>query len=457
MSLHGKRVVVMGLGRFGGGVGVSRFLVSRGAKVLVTDTAPPDQLRASLAQLADLPIDYRLGEHRIEDFTAADLVVVNPAVDPRQNIYLRAAAEAGVPTTSEIRLLTSHLPNRNHTIGITGSAGKSTVTAMIGHILQHARDTVGSPSPGRVFVGGNLGGSLLPHLDTITPDDWVVLELSSFMLEGLAVDRWSPHIAVLTNLAPNHLDRHGSMEAYARAKQAIFDHQQAQDMAILGPIDSPWIQPHVSRTVRLDHPAAGTPVPDLPLPGEHNRLNAQLAVEATAAAGIDRATAAAALATFHGLPHRLQLVAERGDVRYFNDSKATTPDAAMLAIAGFPPGTVHVILGGYDKGSDLTAIAQLARRHCRCIYTIGATGDRIAALAAAAPGDAEILPCHTLDNAVRATADRIHAGDVVLLSPGCASYDQFDNYESRGHAFTQAVLLYTGEGAPPPRAQSAGE
>lgn len=476
-----KRVVVMGLGRFGGGVGVSRFLASRGARVLVTDQAPAEELRESLARLADLKLDYRLGEHREEDFAAADLVVVNPAVDPHGNKFIQAALAAGVPLTSEIRLLIEHLPDRGRrrTIGITGSAGKSTTTAMIGHILNARLRDGKLPGASAVHIGGNLGGSLLGKVDAIKPSDWVVLELSSFMLEGMKDDGWSPHVAVVTNLAPNHLDRHHTLEEYAAAKQVILEHQTLDDVAILGPLPPGLFHPCTPSIKWLE--AWGNTVGKLEIPllipGEHNQLNARAALEAVVPAGVDRHDAAAALADFPGLPHRLQFVCEHGGeggVRYYNDSKATTPEAAELALRAFPPGVVHVILGGYDKGSDLAPLARFASRHCRAIYTVGVTGPAIAAAAGAVELDAAsvhgpsvdvpscgaagwsaddraaVIPCETLDRAVAQAALNARRGEVVLLSPACASWDQFENFERRGAAFGEAILKYTGEGCPPP-------
>ncbi|MCX5662629.1 MAG: UDP-N-acetylmuramoyl-L-alanine--D-glutamate ligase [Planctomycetota bacterium] len=480
-ELSSKRVVVMGLGRFGGGVGVSRFLASRGARVLVTDQAPADDLRGSLAKLAGLPIDYRLGEHRADDFASADLVVINPAVDPRNNPFIQAAVAAGVPLTSEIRLLIDHLPDRGRrrTIGITGSAGKSTTTAMIGHIL-NARLRAGALSGAEaVHIGGNLGGSLLDRIDTIAPCDWVVLELSSFMLEGMADDTWSPHVAVVTNLAPNHLDRHGTLAEYAAAKQVILEHQTPHDVAILGPLPRGLFHPRTAQVKWLETWSNLVGKLEIPLliPGEHNQLNARAAIEAVGPAGVDRHDAAAALADFPGLPHRLQFVCEHGGeggVRYYNDSKATTPEAAELALRAFPPGVVHIILGGYDKGSDLAPLARFASRHCRAIYTLGVTGPAIAAAAAApeldaasvhgpsvdvpscgaagwGPDDrAKVVPCKNLDEAIAHAAGSARRGEVVLLSPACASWDQFENFERRGAAFVEAILKYTGEGCPSP-------
>ncbi len=444
-----KRVVVMGLGRFGGGVGVARFFAGRGANVLVTDTSPPQKLCRSIDALDGLPIEFRLGEHRKSDFAQADLVVVNPAVDGRDNIFLHAATDAGAALTSEIQLLVANLPSRGRTIGVTGTAGKSTVTAMIGHILSRRF------GPGRVHVGGNIGGSLLEKVDAIGSDDWVVLELSSFMLELLRSDAWSPHVAVITNFAPNHLDRHGTSEAYQAAKQTILDHQaDDMDKAVLGPGLLGRFRPRVQCVkCRSGGEVDGEAAAAISLPGEHNRSNALLAGDVVeAAVGLARCEAVGLLDDFRGLPHRLQFVAEHGGVRYFNDSKSTTAEAAVLAIESFGPGVVHVIMGGYDKKSDLSAMARCAAERCRAVYTIGATGDGLAAACEAAGGEAAIVRCGHVEQAVRETVGRVRSGDVVLLSPGCASWDQFDNYEARGAAFIEALLQCTGEGARPPGA-----
>jgi len=446
-GIAGKRVVVMGLGHFGGGVGVTRFLVERGAAhVLVTDLAAPETLADSLEQLADLPVTYRLGEHQISDFTSADLIVANPAVPP-DNRFLHTAHAASIPITSEIRLFVQHLPNRLRTIGITGSAGKSTTTHMIHHALR-------ALSNRPVWIGGNLGGSLLSQLDEIHPDHWVVIELSSFMLAGLGEDRWSPHIAVVTNLHENHLDWHKTLESYADAKAQILRHQQPGDLAILGPN----LPPRFSAAPGVHLLTPPPPTPDdlsagrLLVPGIHNRQNATMAAAAVAAAaGINADVAFGALEDYPGLPHRLNLLASWNDVRFFDDSKSTTPEAAILALSCFPPGSVHLIAGGYDKGSDLTAMAHAAARDAAGLYTIGVTGPALAdAASAAARRRARVVQAQTLDQAVFEALRRVHRGDVVLLSPGCASWDQFTNYEARGRAFLASVLRYTTECAPPP-------
>ncbi len=450
MNLQNQKVLVMGLGRFGGGVGVTRFLVSRGAQVTVTDTLDATALADSIKALHDLPVNFRLGVHDESDFTQADLIVVSPAVDPANNRYLQAAASAGVPTTSEIRLLIEHLPRDVKTIGITGSAGKSTTTAMIGHIL--SKTVAADDSMVKVYVGGNLGGSLLPIVDQIAPGDWVVLELSSFMLEDMRLARlagrsqpWSPHIALVTNLTPNHLDRHGTFETYAVAKQEILENQKPDDIAVLGPGLPMVIKPKHHRVIRAQADGRIDGQIRLLLPGSHNQLNAWLAIEACLGAGVSPGRGAQALADFTGLPHRLQFVAEARGVKFYNDSKATTPEAAMLAIKAFAPGSVHVILGGYDKHLDMTTLAQFAARQCHAIYTIGATGTTLATLALAGNPEARVHDCSELGIAMQRIVADMKRGHVVLLSPGFASWDQYPNYEARGAAFAQAVLRYTGE------------
>ncbi|HRP63961.1 MAG TPA: UDP-N-acetylmuramoyl-L-alanine--D-glutamate ligase [Phycisphaerales bacterium] len=434
----GRRVTVMGLGRFGGGVGVVRWLASQNAQILLTDLDSADHLGDSLSAISPLVesgrVTLRFGEHREEDFCNADVVIANPAVpQPWRNRYLNAATQSGVPIYTEIRLLVERL-NRRRVIGVTGSAGKSTTAAMIHHILSRAGL--------RAHLGGNIGGSLLNSLRDIRDDDWVVLELSSAMLYWLGENvgfsgaaGWSPGVAALTNIEPNHLDWHGTQDHYVQSKLNIFRFQQAEDYAIRGD-DLTLLSAQSDESNRSMFKTIS-----LCIPGAHNLINAQLAIATVErATAISREVTVPLLADFRGLPHRLQLVAECDGVRYYNDSKSTTPRATLLAVNAFEdPSRVHLIAGGYDKGSDLSPIAHLAPQIAG-LYTIGATGPQLAADAAS-----NARFCETLDRAVEAAISIIKPGEVLLLSPGCASWDQFINFEQRGDHFASLVRSRIGQ------------
>ncbi len=454
-----KRVTVMGLGSFGGGVGVTRWLVAQGAKVLVTDKAPAEKLKDALEQLTGLDITYRLGGHEQRDFRALDLVVVNPAV-PEASEHLQIARAANVPLTTEINLFVERCPAR--CIGVTGSVGKSTITAMVGHVLQGSiglrpvrAATEGGPALARrVWVGGNIGRSLLDVLPDMTADDVVVLELSSFQLQRTPLVRWSPHVAVVTDITPNHLDWHGTFEAYTAAKlnivrfqdpcrDAVLVHQRLnipqlveQTPGLRGATLQPWSYGLDSDTPRVLRGAQEIRWEKLRLavPGRHNRENAAAVLGVAHTLGVPGETALAALATFKALPHRLQRVVETGGVTYYDDSKSTTPEAALTALAAFDA-PLLVILGGYDKGSDLRPLAQTAARRARLVACIGKTGRGIADAVTSAGGRAEY--CGDLAAAVARCGQEARAGDVVLLSPACASWDQFSDYRARGRRFAQ--------------------
>lgn len=424
-SLQGQRVTVMGLGRFGGGLGVAKWLHAQGARVLVTDMATAEALEQPLAQLPN-GIETRLGEHVEADFTTGDLVVASPAVSkPWRNPYLNAATKAGVPITTEVGLVIDCLPDRTRVVGVTGTAGKSTTSAMLACALEAA----GQP----VHLGGNIGGSLLGV--EVSPGDFVVLELSSFMLYWLGRSSWSPGTAVLTNLSPNHLDWHETFEHYEAAKRAIAEHQRPGDLLLC----DRW--PELATATRV---RAGVALPPLALPGSHNRTNAAMAFAAAVATlnrhGIehDRGRLADAIASFSGLPHRLELVADHAGVSFYNDSKCTTSEATALAVDALadrtPRDRIHLIAGGADKGVDLAPIADLART-LGSLHTIGATGPSIRDRAAGG----RVTNDGTLERAFEAAVGRCEPGHVVLLSPGCASWDQFTNYEARGAAFVGLV------------------
>lgn len=421
-------MTVAGLGRFGGQIAAARWLVEQGAHVLVTDQALPEKLATSVQQLAGLSIEFRLGKHHIEDFTQADLIVTSPALSPG-NPYLKAATDAGVPITTEIRLFIERCPAT--ILGITGSKGKSTTTAFLGEMLK-TRFTV--------WVGGNIGRPLLNELRQIDKTHLVVLELSSFMLEYLAPMRWSPHVSVVTMLATDHLDWHGSAQAYLEAKKNILRFQRPDDFAVLNaddPASAAFAQVTPARVIPFST-AHGVPF-DLILPGRHNQSNAQAAFAAAALMGIGRDDAQRAIANFPGLPHRLQLVHESLGIRYFNDSIATIPEAAIAALEAFPSKRVIQIVGGKDKGVPLIALCAALIERAKAVLCIGATGKQIAAILAQSPSQsaANIHDCGDLPTAMRIAPQIAAPGDTILLSPGCASLDQFVNFEERGDLFAK--------------------
>jgi len=436
IDLAGKKVTVVGLGRFGGGIGVTQWLCGRGAEVTVSDRASADDLAGSVAQLEGLDVKLHLGAHELDDFLEADLLVVSPAI-PRDIPPLQAARDAGVPRTSEMNLFIERCPAP--IVGITGSVGKSTTTSMIGDIL--ARKYT-------VHVGGNIGKSLLGDLDNIAPDHIVVLELSSFQLEQAEALGVSPQVALVTNLTPNHLDRHGTMEAYSRAKQNVFRFQKPSDLLILNaddPETADWAELAPGRVDFFDPQGEAF---ELQVTGRHNQCNAQAAWAVGREFGIDRPTAAAALGQFQSLSHRLQLAAEGGGVKYYNDSKCTTPGGLVVALDAFDPRTAIVIAGGSDKNVSFDKMGESIARRAKGLVVMGTTADKIAAAVENSRCDAmpAVRKARDLEAAVAAAAEQASPGDVVLLSPACASYDMFKNYQERGDLFVQLARRLAGGG-----------
>lgn len=425
VDVRNQRVTVAGLGKFGGNLAAARWLVEQGAKVLVTDQSPAEKLSKSVEQLKDLPITWRLGEHREEDFTSADLIVASPAIPPT-NRFLQSARAAGVPVTTEIALFIERCPAT--IVGVTGTKGKSTTTALLGEMLQRRFTT---------HVGGNIGKSLLPELLRIGKTDVVVLELSSFMLHYLRDLKWSPHVAVVTMVAADHLDWHGSREAYVADKWAIVEFQRPDDYAVLNESDATSRELATKTKGKVVwFGTEGREPFEMMLPGAHNQLNAQAAFAAAGILGVTRDEAAAAARTFRGLDHRLNLVHEANGVRYYDDSIATIPEAAVAALNAFPPRTVLQIVGGSDKGLDFTGMCNALAERAKAVLCIGLTGDRIATMLEAIRG-AAVYRCGDLATAMKEAKAIAAAGDVVLLSTGCASYDQFSNFQERGDLFAK--------------------
>lgn len=420
LLLYQRRVTVLGLGRFGGGISVARWLCEQGAVVTVTDRDDETKLADSVRQLAGLPIAFRLGESRADDFTRADFVVTSPAVKPTHEL-LRAAADAGVPVTTEICLFAQRCPGR--VLGVTGTKGKSTTSKLLALMLGTAD---GVPN---VFLGGNIGGSLLADLPTMNADSLVVLELSSYMLHWLGRMRWSPHVAVLTMLGLDHVDWHDGVDAYLDAKRNIVRYQKPGDTLVRrDDAVSATFETRPGVTTRI-YDAQNLPAFSLKLPGAHNQVNARAAFLAAKTVGVDLDTATRRVADFGGLPHRLQLVHEAGGVRYVNDSIATIPEAAVIACDSFPAGRVIQIVGGAMKaGLNWDAMCDHLKARCKKVLTIGQIGPL---LAERSGGE----PVGTLDAAVARARQIAVPGDVVLLSPGTASYGQFNHFEERGDRF----------------------
>jgi UDP-N-acetylmuramoylalanine--D-glutamate ligase len=450
---RGRRVTVFGLGSFGGGAGAVRFLADRGAVVTVTDQRPESQLVESITMLADVPVArWLLGRHEPADFDSAELVVVNPAIK-REHPLLVRCRDRGVPLTSEMNLFWQH--NRGTILAVTGSNGKSTTTALLHKIVRQTGRTC--------WLGGNLGRSLLPQVDDITADDLVVLELSSFQLTDLDRLQVSPHVAVVTNFTPNHLDWHGTVDEYRRAKQSILRWQQPCDVAVLNADDADvrewpvsgqrrWfgLQPQDGEgafdhgdyaVVRIADVEHRLPLGEwLKLPGRHNRANALAATMAAMSVGATHDHVRIGLETYEPLPHRLQRVGEAAGRRFYNDSLATTPESALVALDAFTEPIV-LLAGGYDKQVDLAAFAAGIAMRTKAVALMGQTAPMLETLIRRQP-TVNTVCSSSLPNFATAFAWAVaqsSPGDVVVLSPGCASYDWFCNFADRGEQFTGLV------------------
>lgn len=421
----------MGLGLFGGGQAAARWLVGQGAVVTVTDRAGEDRLASSLAALDGVSIHrYRLGEHREEDFREADLIVVNPAIRPG-NRWLDLARRAGATLTSEIELFLENCPAP--AIGVTGSNGKSTTAAMIASILK---------ADGRsVYLGGNLGGSLLDDLKTMKSSDWVVLELSSFQLHRLGPDAVSPTTAVITNFTPNHLNWHPDLEHYRVAKQKILTRQSSRDTAVFdrgaaGLADWKSIVP--GNFIAACDPSD---LPPLLIPGRHNRVNASLASTAAKSVGCTERAIETGLSNFRGLPHRLEEVAHLNGRRIVNDTSSTTPESTIAALEALDR-PLWLMAGGADKGVDYGRLADHIAREADGAIFFGQVAPQLASRTASRAGG---LDCHivrTLQEAFAVCMERAPRGATIVLSPACSSHDQFVNYRARGEAFVELTRLY---------------
>jgi UDP-N-acetylmuramoylalanine--D-glutamate ligase len=459
LELAGKQVVILGLARQG--VALARFLACAGAKVTASDLRDKAALADAVAELSDLSIRYVLGEHPHSLLDKADLLCLSGGV-PIDVPLVVEARRRGVPLSNDAQIFLERCPAP--VIGITGSAGKTTTTALVGEMCR-----AGGGS-GRSFVGGNIGNPLITDLDEIRPDDRVVMELSSFQLELMTI---SPHIAAVTNITPNHLDRHETMEAYIAAKRNIVAHQRADDFAVLGyddanaralaldtaaqlywfsggaEMDQGAFRTNGSLTLRMggrDRTICNAS--QVKLLGRHNLLNVLAASAIAGLAGVGLEAMREVAMTFTGVEHRLEMVRELDGVRWYDDSIATAPERSLAALRSFEDPIV-LLAGGRDKKLPWGEFAGEATRRVRHLVTFGEAGPMIARVVGKAQrsgGAGEqgsklegITQVGTMEEAVEAAARLVQPGDVVLLSPGGTSFDAFQDFAERGDRFKDLV------------------
>ncbi|HKF78211.1 MAG TPA: UDP-N-acetylmuramoyl-L-alanine--D-glutamate ligase [Candidatus Dormibacteraeota bacterium] len=415
----GERALVVGLGR--SGVALSRFLAGRGVLVRACDVRPAGRLGGAPSRLpAGSEVVVGGYDEHVLDGCAA--VYASPGV-PWDADLLQAARAAGKPVSSEMDLFFRLCPAP--IVGVTGTNGKTTTTALIGSVLGQGRRPV--------LVGGNIGDTVLDRLEEVTPEHWVVLELSSFQLESCAAPR--ARVAVVLNLTPDHLDRHGTMAAYTAAKARLLRWQRLSDDAVLNGLDPACRELAALTPARVIWFDEHRPVPPVPLPGRHNELNALAAAAVGRAAGLPDDAIEAGVSSFPGVEHRLELVGEWGGVRWYNDSKATNPDAGLVGLRAFAGRPVVLIAGGYGSGFELDAWLAAVRDGTEAVVLMGASADELA----------ERLAGHTvqraagLEEAVDLARGLARPGWTVLLSPAYKSFDMFASYEDRGRRFKAAV------------------
>ncbi len=453
-----QRVTIIGMAREG--TALARFLTQEGARVTVSDIKGIAELADEIGQLAGLPIQAVLRGHP-DDILDADVMFISPGV-PRAIPIIQEADRRGLPLSSETELFFELCPAP--IVGVTGSSGKTTTTTLIGEMMKVDRHR-------KVWIGGNIGRPLIGHVGELQPDDWVVLELSSFQLENLGR---SPHIAVVTNLRPNHLDRHLSYEAYKAAKANILRYQSADDVAVLN-WDDPEVRTLAEMTAarvrwfsRQESLEEGTVVEDgwivvkhdgkcerimrvaeLALRGEHNLENALAALSAVTATGIKGGSAARVARAFQGVPHRLERVREHNGVLWINDSIATSPDRTLAALRAYPDESLILLAGGRDKHLPMELMAQEIVKRVKCLITFGESARLVEQAVDAARmemnGSGRPLPivsCDTLEEAVEQAHTIAEPGDLVLLSPSGTSFDAFKDFEERGERFRDLVNAF---------------
>lgn len=446
MDLSGKRILVIGLGRTG--VSTVWFLLEKGARVMITDEKPASELEdvtEAFIGLAD--VELCIGQDDTGVLSRTDMIVPSPGVSPF-NFLLSEGRKIGIPILSELELASRFL--KKPVIAITGTNGKTTTTSLLGRILEHCGK--------KVFVGGNIGNPLISYVNGPQEDDYAVIEVSSFQLQW--VRDFHPFIAVLLNVSSDHLDYHGSLEEYRSVKERIFACQGEGDLAILNaddPVSTDLSRrlsaAHIScfsSSVRLKegmfidgeflrYRSAGLeeayPIRSIRLKGTHNLENVMAAVLASRMCGCSRREIIDVLGAFSGIPHRIEFAGTVDGVEYYNDSKGTNVDAVYRALESFS-GPVVLLVGGRYKGGDFGILAKLIVEKVKTLIVFGEAGKKIDAIIG---GIAKTEIAANLKDAVKMARDNSLSGDIVLMSPGCSSFDEFKNYEERGIVFKDMV------------------
>ncbi|MBA7569913.1 UDP-N-acetylmuramoyl-L-alanine--D-glutamate ligase [Candidatus Atribacteria bacterium 1244-E10-H5-B2] len=459
-DLKNRRITIMGLGLNQGGLGVARFLAKAGAKILVTDLKTEEELGPSLKKLKGFDIKYILGRHREEDFINTDMVIQNPAV-PHNSKYLEIAQNQRIPIETDLGLFFQFCPSKN-IIAVAGTKGKSTVSQLIYHIFKEAqKDTI---------LAGNIGISVLDILEKINPQTWVILEISTWQMEGIKDRKFKPHTAVLTNILPDHLDRYSNFEKYAQAEKLIFKYQHPNDNLVVN-FDNKethrakretnskvyWfsakekIEPGCcleNDELFFQSEEYKTPfvkISDLPLPGPHNLENILAASTVGFIHNIPGEIILKALKNFPGIPYRLEFIEEFKGIKFYNDTCATTPEATLAALESFSKHPIILILGGKDKKLNYNnfGIVIGKNKNIKKIILLqhpayDASLKIFSALKKHLPSE-KIIQTSNLKIGVEIALQHAKANDLILLSPAAASFGMFKNEFDRGDQFNKIV------------------
>ncbi len=433
-NLKNKKVVVMGLGLLGGGVETVKWLVKKGAHVLVTDLKTKKELKDSLNKLKHLPVKYVLGKHREKDFAQADLIIKNPAV-PRDSKYLKIAKKNKIPIESDLSIFFRLFKGK--IVGVTGTKGKSTTVSLISHILRTAKK--------KFIFGGNIGQSPLNYLDKNY--QLAILEISSWQLEDMAHLKKSPNIACITTVFPDHLDRYKNFNEYVKSKKLIFKWQTKKDFLILNaddPITRKFAKEAKSKIIYFSQESP--PYKFLShekIKGKMIKTNILAAAAIASVLKIPSSIVKKAIKTFHGLPNRLEFIGEKNGIRYYNDSASTVPQSTILALNSFNSRkNIILISGGADKKLDFLKMAKKIKEKCKAVILLPGTATRKIHRQLLMSGyNSPIIFAKTMKQAVRLATAEAQQGDIVLLSPGCASFGLFKNAYDRANQFIQCVKL----------------